>query len=116
MAANPVNYGKEIKLNCAEAFAGALYLAGFDDQAEQVMDVFKYGNAFFAINEFHFEHYKKCTNSEEMDKMQDYVREELKKSKEETKNMAIDYGDKKKDGDSEGTDSEEERLYYAQIN
>ena len=31
MAANPVNYGKEIKLNCAEALAGALWLAGFTD-------------------------------------------------------------------------------------
>jgi pre-rRNA-processing protein TSR3 len=28
-AANPVNYGKEIKVNCAEAFAGALYLSGW---------------------------------------------------------------------------------------
>ena len=53
MAANPVNYGKETKLNCAEAFAGALLLAGFEDQANQVMDVFNYGPAFFAINEFH---------------------------------------------------------------
>jgi len=60
MAANPVNYGKEIKLNCAEALAGALWLAGFHDQAEEVMDVFKYGSAFFAINEFHFSHYGKC--------------------------------------------------------
>lgn len=31
MASNPVNYGKEYKLNCAEAFGGALWLAGFQD-------------------------------------------------------------------------------------
>jgi len=29
LASNPVNYGKEIKLNCAEAFAGALLMSGF---------------------------------------------------------------------------------------
>lgn len=65
-AANPVNYGKDIKLNCAEALAGALYLAGFDDQAEEVLDVFNYGPAFLAVNEFHFSHYKKCKTSDEM--------------------------------------------------
>ena len=30
LAANPVNYGKEYKMNCAEALAGALFLAGFE--------------------------------------------------------------------------------------
>ena len=75
------------------------------------MDVFKYGPAFFAINEFHFSHYKKCTNSEEMEKMQEYVIEELLKAKLEVKNTEIDYGDKASN-ESEGTDSEEERLYY----
>lgn len=67
MAANPVNYGKETKLNCAEAFAGALLLAGFEEQAEEVMNVFKYGPAFFAINEFHFGHYLKCKTSDEIE-------------------------------------------------
>ncbi len=59
-AANPVNYGKDIKLNCAEALAGALFLSGYHEQAETILDEFKYGPAFFAINEFHFNKYKEC--------------------------------------------------------
>ncbi len=57
LAANPVNYGKEIKLTCAEALAGALYLSGFQPEAEQVMDCFKWGGAFFSLNEIYLEKY-----------------------------------------------------------
>jgi pre-rRNA-processing protein TSR3 len=66
LAANPVNYGKEIKLTCAEALAGALYLSGFKEEAEQVMDCFKWGGAFFAINEIYLEKYVECQTSDEM--------------------------------------------------
>jgi pre-rRNA-processing protein TSR3 len=31
LAANPINYGKEWKLNCAEALSAAVLLAGFKD-------------------------------------------------------------------------------------
>ena len=57
LAANPVNYGKEIKLNCAEALAGALFLGGFQEEAEEILDCFKWGPAFFSINEMHFDKY-----------------------------------------------------------
>jgi pre-rRNA-processing protein TSR3 len=67
LASNPVNYGKEIKVNCAEAFAGALYLSGFQEEAERIMDVFKWGPAFFSVNEMYFDRYLQCKNSEEMD-------------------------------------------------
>jgi pre-rRNA-processing protein TSR3 len=50
LAANPVNYGKEIKLTCAEALAGALFMAGYEEEAETVMDCFKWGHAFFSLN------------------------------------------------------------------
>ena len=54
LAANPINYGKEFKLNCAEALAAAFYLCGFEKEAEHIMSFFKYGPAFFAVNEFRF--------------------------------------------------------------
>ena len=63
-AANPVNYGKDYKLNCAEALAGALYLSGFTEEAEKVLDNFKYGMAFLAINEYAFSVFLECENSD----------------------------------------------------
>lgn len=131
-----MNYGKDVKLNCAEALAGALYLAGFDEQAETVLDVFRYGPAFFAVNEFHFSHYKKCSTAEEMKIAETLVKSELEKDRQENRNRAIDYGpgssssddegendgeetkdqDNKGDSDSGTDDSEAERLYYASIN
>ena len=66
LAANPINYGKEFKLNCAEALAAAFWLCGFEQEAEEIMSHFKYGPAFFAVNEFRFSLYRGCRTSEEM--------------------------------------------------
>ncbi len=66
LAANPVNYGKEIKLNCAEALAGALLFSGYQEEAVRIMEVFKWGPAFFSVNEMVFERYGECGTSEEM--------------------------------------------------
>ena len=66
MAANPVNYGKEWKLNCAEAIAAAYFLCGFEAEAHEILSHFKWGPAFFAVNEFRFEKYRGCATSEEM--------------------------------------------------
>jgi pre-rRNA-processing protein TSR3 len=52
LAANTINYGKEFKLSCAEALAAACFLAGFEEQAHHILSEFKWGPAFFAINEF----------------------------------------------------------------
>jgi len=60
LAANQVNYGKEFKLNCAEALAAAYYLCGFEDEAREILSHFKWGPAFFAVNEYRLERYKGC--------------------------------------------------------
>lgn len=66
LAANPVNYGKEFKLNCAEALAAAYFLCGFESEAHEIMSHFKWGPAFFAVNEFRFSKYRGCQSTEEM--------------------------------------------------
>ena len=41
LAANPINTYKPIKLSTAEAIASALYIAGFKEEAEETMSIFK---------------------------------------------------------------------------
>ena len=77
------------------------------------MDVFNYGPAFFAINEYRFDSYRQCNNSDEMFQVQERVLKELENEKIEIKNQEIDYGPP---GSSEDEDSEEERKYYEEIN
>ncbi len=50
VAANPVNYGKPFKLSCAEAIAAALYIAKKDNEADEVLSMFKWGSGFYPVN------------------------------------------------------------------
>ena len=50
LASNPVNYGKWGRLSSAEALAGALMVAGIEDQARELMAKFRWGHTFFDLN------------------------------------------------------------------
>jgi rRNA small subunit aminocarboxypropyltransferase len=64
VAANPVNYGKPLRLTCAEAMAATLYITGFKEAAEHVMSVFKWGHSFFSLNDRLLEAYSQCESGE----------------------------------------------------
>ena len=49
---NPVNSGKVGKLTTAEALAAGLMIAGFEEDAAELMSVFKWGPSFLRLNTF----------------------------------------------------------------
>eukprot|EP00806_Schmidingerella_arcuata_P003028 Macronucleus_3742.p1 GENE.Macronucleus_3742~~Macronucleus_3742.p1 ORF type:complete len:208 (+),score=5.14 Macronucleus_3742:1-624(+) len=106
LAANTINYGKEFKLNCAEALAAAYYLCGFEAEARSIMSHFKYGAAFFAVNEYRFSRYKGCATSEEMKQREAEVLEELRVEKQERREIEMPSSD---------SDDSEEQAYLQSI-
>lgn len=64
VAANPVNYGKPFKLNCVEAFAACCFITGLDEHGHNLLGKFKWGHAFYTLNEQLFEIYKQCKDAQ----------------------------------------------------
>ncbi|KAG9390264.1 ribosome biogenesis protein TSR3 [Carpediemonas membranifera] len=83
IAANPVNYGKPTTLTCAEAYAGALYICGLKDESRELMSRFKWGHAFFQLNNELLERYSACTTSEEVIEAQRQYMEQAVREREE---------------------------------
>lgn len=60
VAANSVNYGKPLRLNCVEALGAAFYICGHPEWAEEVLSHFSYGSAFLEINSSILKRYAAC--------------------------------------------------------
>jgi pre-rRNA-processing protein TSR3 len=70
IAGNPTNYAKATKLSTAEAIAGALYIAGFRDEAERVLSIFTWGHTFLELNHALLDNYASAKDSTEIVEMQ----------------------------------------------
>ena len=70
IAGNPVNFGKATKLTTAEALAAALYIAGFKQEAVELLSIFTWGHTFLELNQAMLDNYAKALDSSEIIKMQ----------------------------------------------
>jgi pre-rRNA-processing protein TSR3 len=66
IAGNPTNFAKATKLSTAEALAGALYIAGFKEEAQKLLSIFIWGHTFFELNAMLLEDYAAAKNSTEV--------------------------------------------------
>jgi len=70
IAANPTNYGTPTKLSTVEALSAALYIAGFKENATQLLSIFKWGPHFIELNKELLDDYAQAKNSTEVVKLQ----------------------------------------------
>ena len=74
LAANPVNWGKPMKLSSAEAVAAALYIVGLKNQAKAVLSRFSFGEQFLILNQEPLQRYSEASSSAEVVAIQaDYI-------------------------------------------
>jgi pre-rRNA-processing protein TSR3 len=74
LAANPVNWGKPMKLSSAEAVAATLYIVGLKDQARSILSRFSFGEQFLLLNQEPLERYSLAATSAEVVAIQaDYI-------------------------------------------
>ena len=71
VAANPVNYGKPWKLNCAEALIAGLYICGFE--VETLCQAVAYGETFIELNRERLDAYRKCADATQVQEAQEHL-------------------------------------------
>lgn len=71
VAANPVNYGKPAILSTVEALAAALVILGHLQQAEALLEKFRWGPTFLTLNAEPLARYREARNSAEVVRAQE---------------------------------------------
>jgi pre-rRNA-processing protein TSR3 len=104
VAANPVNYGKPCKLNCAEAYAAALWITGFPADAALCMNKFKWGQGFLDLNEELLAMYAACKDGAEVIEVQNAVLQQWEAERAEKGSLELDLPN------AEGEEDQEEEM------
>ena len=63
VAANPVNFGRPMRLTTVEALAGALAIFGRRDRAARILSKFTWGHTFLELNDEPLRRYAACADS-----------------------------------------------------
>lgn len=71
IAANPVNYGHVGKLSTAEALAAALYIIGYESQAQHILSLWKWGPHFIETNREALDAYREAKDSVDVVRIQE---------------------------------------------
>ncbi|HYA82615.1 MAG TPA: DUF367 family protein [Candidatus Bathyarchaeia archaeon] len=66
LAGNPNNYCKLSKLSTVEALAASLFILGWRNQAEKILDKFKWGHTFIELNSEILNDYSNAQNATEI--------------------------------------------------
>ena len=66
VAANPVNFGRPLRLTTVEALAAALCVFGERDRAEAILGKFTWGHTFLELNAEPLRRYADCADSAEV--------------------------------------------------
>ena len=85
VAANPVNYGRPWRLNCAEAFAACFYICGHPEWATEVLKHFSYGQPFLDINSQLLKRYAACQTEDEIKKAEQTWLEKIEREYSENR-------------------------------
>jgi len=63
VAANPVNFGRPMRLTTVEALAGALAILGRRERAARILSKFTWGHTFLELNDEPLRRYAACADS-----------------------------------------------------
>jgi len=82
IAANPVNWGRPMELNSAEAVMASLIILGETCQAEEFLGRFNWAPEFMRLNRYLLDDYSQAKDSSEVVKIQNEYLESIRKDSE----------------------------------